>query len=193
MKRLKGGTECFLGLGANLPFGGLEPSETLNSAIDALRSAGLADVVVSGFYLTKPVPFIDQPDFVNCVLRACTVLKPGELLSLCQSIESKFGRVRDTRWHARTLDIDMLSFGDAIMPGKVGWENLMEAGRDGTIITDLILPHPRLHERAFVLKPLTDICPHWQHPVLGKTAMELLDAVGTGEVSGVKPFFANSQ
>ena len=193
MKRLKGGTECFLGLGANLPYGGLEPSETLNSAVDALTVSGLKDVVVSGFYLTKPVPFTDQPDFVNCVLRASTVLDPGDLLSVCQSVESKFGRVRDTRWHARTLDIDVLSHGDTILPGKAGWHNLMEAGRDGTIFTDLVLPHPRLHERAFVLKPLNDICPHWQHPVMGKTAEELMSALGADELKGVRPFFANSQ
>lgn len=187
---MKDGTECILGLGANLPFGGAGPTSNLRTAIDEISSGALSNVTVSGFYQSTPVPHTDQPDFVNCVMSGTTQLPAKELMTLCQSLETKFGRERDGRWQARTLDIDILAYGNQILPTADGWTKLMHQGRDGTVAADLIVPHPRLHERGFVLKPLAEIWPDWSHPVLGKTALELLHSLGPEEVDDVRPIFA---
>ncbi len=189
MKRLKDGTECLLGLGANLPFDGIAPEETVRSAIEEISTDALTEVMVSKFYRSTPVPYTDQPDFVNCVIGGKSILTPVELMSLCQSIEKQFGRQRDGRWQARTLDIDVLTFGEVILPKASRWHQLMEEGRGGKVVADLIIPHPRLHERAFVLKPLTDILPEWVHPVFKKTGLELLHSLSAQQVDEVRPFF----
>lgn len=190
MKRLKDGTECLLGLGANLPFDAMAPEETIRCAIEAISSDALAEVKISQFYRSTPVPYTDQPDFVNCVIGGKTTLSPNELMSLCQSIEAQFGRQRDGRWQARTLDIDVLAYGDDVLPSISSWHQLMEEGREGKVMANLIVPHPRLHERAFVLKPLADIRPEWVHPVFKKTGLELLCSLSAQQVEEVRPFFA---
>lgn len=190
MKRLADGTECLLGLGANLAFESRMPADTLSEAITAISQKVLCDLVESGFYRSTPVPHTDQPDFVNCVIGGKTTLSPTELMAACQSIETRFGRVRDGRWHARTLDIDILAYGGQIIPGAGAWQTLKEAGRDGTVAAELIVPHPRLHERGFVLKPLAEILPDWMHPVLGQTPAEMLNSLSPQEVDDVRPFFA---
>ncbi|MBO6503264.1 MAG: 2-amino-4-hydroxy-6-hydroxymethyldihydropteridine diphosphokinase [Kordiimonadaceae bacterium] len=190
MKRLKDGTECILGLGANLPFAGAGPAPNLRAAINEISATTISNVTVSGFYLSTPVPHTDQPDFVNCVMSGTTQLSAKELMARCQSMETQYGRERDGRWQARTLDIDILDYGGQILPTAGDWTKLMQDGRDGTIAADLIVPHPRLHERGFVLKPLAEIWPDWSHPVLGKTALELLNSLGSEEVDDVRPIFA---
>lgn len=190
MKRLKDGTECLLGLGANLPFAGMAPEETVRCAIKEISSDALTEVTVSEFYRSAPVPYTDQPDFVNCVIGGKTTASSLKLMSICQSLEAKFGRQRDGRWQARTLDIDVLAYGDEILPTASNWHQLMEEGREGTVMANLIVPHPRLHERAFVLKPLADILPEWVHPVFKKTGLELLHSLSAQQVEEVRPFFA---
>jgi 2-amino-4-hydroxy-6-hydroxymethyldihydropteridine diphosphokinase len=139
-----------VGLGANLPsarFG--PPRETLDAALAAMAAAGVATVARSRWYATAPVPASDQPDFVNGVVAVQTGLPPGELLALLHRIEEAFGRVRTVRNAARVVDIDLLAYDDLVI----------EAGAP-------LLPHPRMHERAFVLYPLRDVAPGWVHPRL---------------------------
>lgn len=129
----------------------------------AVESLGLHPdirvVRVSSLYRTRPVGPLDQPWFVNGVLRVETALDPGELLEALLAVERAFGRRRDgTRWGPRTLDLDLLSYDDVILDKP-----------------DLSLPHPRLHERLFVLLPLAEIAPDWRHPVLAETARTLCD------------------
>ncbi len=93
------------------------------------------------------------------------------------------------RWDARTLDIDLLAYGNLVLPQDHSWLDLAERSSDGTIVGDLVLPHPRIHDRAFVLTPLSDLVPTWRHPVLEKTVTEMLGALPAAERAGVQPFF----
>lgn len=120
---------------------------------------------LSGFYDTEPVGPVEQPNFLNGVLRLETALPPRRLLAELQRIETGvFRRVRDVPQGPRPMDLDILLYGDLI---------LEEEG--------LVIPHPRLHERRFVLAPLAEIAPDRLHPRLGKRVDELLRSLPPGE------------
>jgi 2-amino-4-hydroxy-6-hydroxymethyldihydropteridine diphosphokinase len=155
-----------LGLGANLPSvtHGAPPA-TLAAAIEALAGEGVALVRQSPWYRSAPLPAGDQPWYVNGVIAVATRLAPAELLALLHRIERHFGRRRRTRNEPRVLDLDLLDY-----------RGLVEA--EGTAV---VLPHPRLHERAFVLLPLRDVAPQWRHPVSGESVEALIAALPPGQ------------
>lgn len=153
-------------LGANLPspvHGG--PRATLEAALAALDRAGLRVAARSAWYETAPVPASDQPWYVNGVARIISTLGPAEVLELLHLIEADFGRVREMANGPRVLDLDLLAHGDQI---SIGWP---------------LLPHPRLHERAFVLRPLADVAPGWRHPVLGFDVASMLAGIGSDQTT----------
>lgn len=150
----------FIALGANLPGIYGAPEATLYAAISALEEAGLRVVATSSIWVTEPVPVSDQPLYRNAVVEVQTSLSPQELLALLHGIEADFGRVRGERNAARVLDLDLLAYGDVILDGA-----------------DISLPHPRMHERGFVLVPLCEIADMWIHPVLKQSAQMLRDAL----------------
>jgi 2-amino-4-hydroxy-6-hydroxymethyldihydropteridine diphosphokinase len=121
--------------------------------------------MASSIYESEPVDVIDQPRFLNMVVALTAPrLEPFPLLNFCLATETRLGRQRMVERGARTVDIDLLLFDDLIM----------EETREGV---ELVLPHPRLHLRRFVLTPLAEIAPHLRHPVLGETISHLLGAV----------------
>jgi 2-amino-4-hydroxy-6-hydroxymethyldihydropteridine diphosphokinase len=146
----------FIGFGANLPsrFGG--PRETIEAALAALPEQGVEVTRVSPFYRTQPVPVSDQPWFVNAVAEVATGLSATELLAALHRMEERFGRVREARNEPRVIDLDLLDYDGQIALGEP------------------ILPHPRLHRRAFVLLPLRDLAPDWRHPTLKRDIAELI-------------------
>jgi 2-amino-4-hydroxy-6-hydroxymethyldihydropteridine diphosphokinase len=150
----------FLGLGANLPSQVGPPLATLEAALAALERGGVRIVARSRWYRTAPVPASDQPWFVNGVIGVETPLDPAGLLALLQQVEAGFGRRRGVRDAARTLDLDILDY-----------EGRVEEG------PGLVLPHPRMHLRAFTLKPLAEIAPGWRHPKLGTAIAALIAAL----------------
>ncbi len=146
---------AYLGLGSNLG----DRLAMLRGARETLQKNPAVTVSASApLYETLAVGGPDgQPLYLNTVLEIETVLTPERLLELCHEVEKGFGRQRNEHWGARTLDIDVLFFDSMIR---------MDA--------DLVLPHPRLHERAFVLTPLADLAPDLTHPVVFLTVEELL-------------------
>ena len=150
-----------VGLGANLPDAYGRPA--LSTCEWAVRQVaglpGLELEAVSRWYQTAPVPRSEQPDYINGVVRLSGAASPETVLGQLHGIEARAGRVRGEPNAARVLDLDLLAVDDLIRPGP-----------------GLILPHPRLAERAFVLWPLCDVAPGWRHPGLGLTALELRDA-----------------
>ncbi len=153
---------AYIGIGGNLPLGEMIPYETSLKAIEELSSQEkILSCLVGRWYQTAPVPASDQPWYVNSVLEIITDFSVEELLATLQSLEIKFGRKRNIVNAARTLDLDILSFGD-------------DARED----ENLILPHPRLHLRAFVLYPLHDVAPNWYHPILRRSVTDLIASLG---------------
>ena len=150
-----------IALGGNLG----DSQRILSEAIAVIDQTLSIDVIArSPFYRTAPVG-PPQPDYINACITAQTSLSPVALLHRLLSIENQFGRVRQERWGARSLDLDLLFYGNRQID-----------------ISGLTVPHPRLHERSFVLVPLTDIAPDWQHPILRQTTAQLLSKLSTAGV-----------
>jgi 2-amino-4-hydroxy-6-hydroxymethyldihydropteridine diphosphokinase len=161
-----------IAFGANLPGpDNAPPRETCRRAIDAIGATpGLVIGAVSPLYVSAPVPVSDQPPYINGVLRAESDIDPAVLLARLLAIESRFGRCRAGLNAARSLDLDIIAMGGLVRAAP-----------------DPILPHPRAHERAFVLVPLTDVAPEWRHPVLGLTAAEILAALPPQTIERCQP------
>jgi 2-amino-4-hydroxy-6-hydroxymethyldihydropteridine diphosphokinase len=158
-----------LGLGGNLPsrrFG--PPQSTLQAALVALEARSVRVLRRSRWYRTRPVPDDGQPWYLNAVAELETTLPPERLLACVLEVEAAFGRVRRRRWAPRAIDLDILAYHELI-----NW--------NATPPVTPILPHPRLHERAFVLAPLAELAPEWRHPVLGRSAAELLETLPPGQ------------
>ncbi len=147
-----------IGVGSNLG----EPLSNCRHAIQLLD--GMEGCRVSGtsrFYRTEPVGALPQGWYVNAVVSLETTLRPRELLKSLLSIESAMGRVRRERWEARIIDLDILLYGEEVI-------------REG----DLIVPHPFMHERRFVLLPMMDLDPQRIHPVLRKSMAQIAEELG---------------
>lgn len=146
---------AYIGIGSNVG----DRQANLDGAVDMLRhTKGIEVKAVSPFYNTAPVGYTHQPDFLNGVVEIETTLSSHELLKACQGIEEKLKRVRTIRWGPRTIDMDILLYDDLIVQDE-----------------DLIIPHPRMHEREFVLKPLNDIAPQVVHPVYKMAVCKLYE------------------
>jgi 2-amino-4-hydroxy-6-hydroxymethyldihydropteridine diphosphokinase len=178
--------------GANLPFGLLDPAATLRAAVAALAEEGLVVLALSRFYATPCFPAGAGPDYVN----AAAVLDNGDahdlasILTRLHAVEARFGRQRVQRWGMRTLDIDLLAMGDSVLPDAATqnrWRDLDPAAQIGSTPDRLILPHPRMQDRAFVLVPLADVAADWVHPLTGLSVRQMLEALPNADREAVKP------
>jgi 2-amino-4-hydroxy-6-hydroxymethyldihydropteridine diphosphokinase len=165
-----------LGLGANQAGAWGSPAETLRQTLIELPRMGAEVAGVSRLYQTLPVGGPSQGDYRNAVVAVHCNHSPGGLLRDLKELERRAGRRLTGRWGPRALDIDILSHGGRLL----GWGRRLDrsqrprAASDARVPPGLVIPHPRLHTRAFVLVPLLDLAPHWHHPGLGQTARALL-------------------
>ena len=147
----------------------------------------------SRFYATPAFPAGAGPDYVNAVVAINTQMTPNALLAGLHQIEAAAGRERQVRWGQRTLDIDLIAHGDTVAPNLARythWRDLPLEEQTKSAPDELILPHPRMQDRAFVLVPLCDVAPDWVHPVLGQTARALCDALPAADRAAVVPLEA---
>jgi 2-amino-4-hydroxy-6-hydroxymethyldihydropteridine diphosphokinase len=160
-------TAAYVGLGSNLE----DPVAQVRRALDELAAVPSTEVIArSHLYKTPPLGPADQPDYINAVAALDTTLSPLDLLAALHDLESRHGRRRDgTRWGPRSLDLDLLLYGDAVLDTP-----------------ELMLPHPGLPERAFVLYPLYDVAPQLAVPGKG-TVTELRARLGTPKIARLEP------
>jgi 2-amino-4-hydroxy-6-hydroxymethyldihydropteridine diphosphokinase len=140
------------GLGSNLG----DRKEFLNMACNQLRSETIREFRASSIFESEPLLKMPQPKYFNMVACGLTVLPPNELIKKCQQIEISLGRIRRERWGSREIDIDIISYGSRIIDND-----------------DLVIPHPEIENRSFVLMPMLELSPEWLHPETGITIKEL--------------------
>lgn len=142
-----------IGLGSNLG----ERDKNIRTALEKMQEKGIELLRVSSVLETEPYGYTDQPKFLNAVCLVETNLTPDQLLDVLLEIEKEMGRVRERKWGPRIIDLDIIFYEDLVLESE-----------------RLIVPHPDMHNRWFVLAPLAEICPDYVHPKLKKTVRELL-------------------
>lgn len=172
--------KAILALGSNRTGSWGSPGETLSRAVDELSQAGIRILRASRTFSTRPLGPGLQDRYLNAVLLTDTSLAPVALLRLLKRIERRAGRRLGRTWGPRPLDIDILDWGGR----RLGWPpRRREPGR-------LILPHPEMHRRTFVLVPLLDVAPDWRHPVLGLGVRGLLSRLASTRAAEVRQTLA---
>lgn len=150
--------KVYIAAGSNLG----DKEETLKEAIDKIdKRKDCVVTKVSNFYTTDPVGYEDQDQFVNCVFEIDTLQTPSELMNTLLEVEKDFKRERIIRWGPRTLDLDIIFYDDIISYDE-----------------HILIPHPRAHERQFVMKPMCDINPYYVHPIYRKRVMDISSELG---------------
>jgi 2-amino-4-hydroxy-6-hydroxymethyldihydropteridine diphosphokinase len=158
-----------IALGANLSSEYGTPLQTLRASLLALSQRGVRPVRVSRGFQTPAWPDPSDPPFVNAVAAVETDLEPSALMAVLHQVEDAFGRVRTARNAPRRLDLDLIDYDGRVESGA------------------LILPHPRVETRGFVLIPIADIAPDWRHPVSGKCVADLIGALDAGARAAITP------
>ena len=177
-------------MGGNLESEIGPPRVILGYALASLRIMTNSLVRKSKYFVTPCFPIGYGPDYVNAAVSFQFQGESHDLLAILHRIEANFGRRRTRRWGGRVLDLDLLAFGDKIAPTV----KVFEAWRDKPLTEqvsqtpqELILPHPRMQDRAFVLGPLMDVAPDWRHPVSGHTVRQMYNRLPAEDRAALKP------
>ena len=178
-----------IAIGANMNSAHGGRRATLETALALFSAENMKIVAQSSWYETPAFPAGNGPDYVNAVVAVETTLAPAAQLAALHRIEAEMGRARLKRWGARLCDLDMLAVDDAVLPDVATWRRWADLPLEAQMRLapeQLILPHPRLQDRAFVLVPFAEIAPDWQHPVLHKSASALRDARPLAEIAQIR-------
>jgi len=182
--------KMIIAMGSNQKSAMGSPKVTLRQAAESLTSRGGVIRKLSTFYQTPCFPAGAGPDYVNAALLLVADWTPAEAMGHLHAIELEFGRERVQRWGQRTLDLDLIAFDDVVSPDLETyevWRDLAPDVQKMRAPTDLILPHPRVQDRAFVLVPMLDVAGDWVHPVSGLSVQRMLDSISNSEISQVIP------
>ncbi|WP_299847088.1 2-amino-4-hydroxy-6-hydroxymethyldihydropteridine diphosphokinase [uncultured Roseovarius sp.] len=180
--------QLLIALGGNLPSQVGPPALTLRAALQQLERAGIEIKTVSRFYSTPCFPPGAGPDYVNAAAQVAYRGPVENFLQKLHATEAQFGRERVERWGRRTLDLDLIAAGQLVHPDidtHTTWRSLPPDQQTVKTPDRLILPHPRLQDRAFVLVPLAEIAPEWCHPVLNLSVAQMLAALPEKDKSEV--------
>ncbi|WP_092065883.1 2-amino-4-hydroxy-6-hydroxymethyldihydropteridine diphosphokinase [Poseidonocella pacifica] len=174
------GAFFIIALGSNLTSSVGDSQQIIAAAVQKLSDSPLLLVSVSRFYATPAFPAGSGPDYVNAAAIVRSKRGPQEVLDLLHEIEAGFARERGARWASRTLDLDLIAVGDIILPDadtQTAWRELSLEEQMTRAPSQLVLPHPRLQDRPFVLLPLLDVAPDWRHPLTGRSIAEMCEAL----------------
>jgi len=181
--------QVIFALGGNSAEGEFSVEEQLHDAIRQMvgfAGLSLADADVSHLYETPAWPDPSRPAYLNAVAAFLTDKPAEQLLTFAHYLEDKAGRIRSARNADRPLDIDLIAADTAVHPAQATWQEITSRLGDNMALPQLMIPHPRAHLRAFVLRPLRDIAPVWRHPVMGRTAEQLLADLPISDTEGVR-------
>lgn len=182
--------ELLVALGANMPSPFGSPAGTLARALVLIGRRIGPVVAQSRLWRTPAYPPGVGPDFVNAAAHVRTALPVGEALARLHAIEAEAGRERRQRWSARPLDLDLLAAGAQILPDaatQARWRDLSPEAQMREAPDTLILPHPRLQDRAFVLVPLAEVATGWRHPLTGDSVADMLARLPADEIAAISP------
>jgi len=191
--RDKSAMKVLIAAGSNLPSNVGDARRTVAVALELLAMDGIVVRATSRLFSTPAFPVGSGPDFVNGAASVETALPADRVLAHLHAIEAKFGRTRDKRWEARVLDLDLLAYGDAVLPDIRTfrrWQSLGPLACRTETPDRLILPHPRMQDRGFVLVPLMDVAPQWRHPVSGLTVTEMVASLSVADKKAIVPLDA---
>jgi len=180
---------ALVAVGSNRSLDGMSPAQMVTKVLaDIAKDIGMIRAQ-SKLYRTPAFPAGSGPDFVNAAFAIETDLGAKDLLESLHAAEMRFGRTRRTRWAARTLDLDLIAYENQVLPDISTfsrWADLGVEEQQQTAPPELVLPHPRMHQRAFVLVPLADVAADWVHPVLGRTVSQMVEALPKTDLQDVR-------